>query len=215
MSDLRTLLLVCLLAQCALNGRRADTGETTAGWRKSPSNPVLGGKLGTCFDVSVIKDGEGFRMWFSWRPKHSIALSESRDGVRWSKPTIVLRPNRASGWEQKVNRPVVLKTPGGYHIWYTGQTPSRSCIGYATSRDGRTWTRRSAKPVLSPEAPWEKVAVMCPHVLWDEPAGLYRMWYSGGEQIGLAIHEGNALGFGRAGPAVERAEPPDRKPPQR
>jgi predicted GH43/DUF377 family glycosyl hydrolase len=44
--------------------------------------------------------------------------------------------------------------------------------------------------VLSPEEPWEKVAVMCPHVLWDEPARLFRMWYSGGEQ-----NEPNAIGY--------------------
>ncbi|HKM52332.1 MAG TPA: hypothetical protein VJY33_02920 [Isosphaeraceae bacterium] len=31
---------------------------------------------------------------------------------------------------------------------------------------------------------------MCPHVLWDEQAKLYRMWYSGGEQ-----YEPNAIGF--------------------
>jgi beta-1,2-mannobiose phosphorylase / 1,2-beta-oligomannan phosphorylase len=33
------------------------------------------------------------------------------------------------------------------------------------------------------------VAVMCPHVLFDEKAGLYRMWYSGGEQ-----YEPDAIG---------------------
>ncbi len=31
---------------------------------------------------------------------------------------------------------------------------------------------------------------MCPHVLWDEQAKLYRMWYSGGEQ-----EEPNAIGY--------------------
>jgi hypothetical protein len=38
----------------------------------------------------------------------------------------------------------------------------------------------SNQPVLSPEQPWEKVAVMCPHVLWDAQAGLFRLWYSSG-----------------------------------
>ena len=48
----------------------------------------------------------------------------------------------------------------------------------------------SDKPVLSAEMPWEKVAVMCPHVIYDETAKLYRMWYSGGEQ-----YEPNAIGY--------------------
>ncbi|MGC8642423.1 MAG: hypothetical protein ACP5XB_21390, partial [Isosphaeraceae bacterium] len=55
--------------------------------------------------------------------------------------------------------------------------------------DGQTWTRRSSKPVLAPDHPWEKVAVMCPHVLFDSGSGHYRMWYSGGEQ-----NEPNAIG---------------------
>jgi beta-1,2-mannobiose phosphorylase / 1,2-beta-oligomannan phosphorylase len=164
--------------------------ETAAGWVKSPGNPVLGGDLGTCFDVSVLKDGDAFRMWFSWRPKKSIALVESRDGIHWSKPVIVLGPNDRTDWEADINRPVVLKDGDIYRMWYTGQSRGRSWIGYATSRDGKTWRRESDKPALSAEAPWEKVAVMCPHVLHDERAGLYRMWYSGGEQ-----YEPDAIGY--------------------
>ena len=144
----------------------------------------MGGKYGTCFDVSVLKEGDTYRMWLSWRPKASVALVESKDGIHWSEPPrIVLGPRKESGWEDDINRPVVLKRPDGYHMWYTGQARGHSWIGYATSADGLSWKRMSAKPVLSPEKPWEKVAVMCPHVLWDEDVKLYRMWYSGGEQM--------------------------------
>jgi predicted GH43/DUF377 family glycosyl hydrolase len=167
-----------------------DRAETAAGWVKHPGNPVLGGDLGTCFDVSVLKEGGRYRMWFSWRPKKSIALVESPDGVRWSEPVIVLGPNEETDWEDDLNRPVVLKNGDRYQMWYTGQARGRSWIGYATSRDGRTWRRMSRRPVLSAEAPWEKVAVMCPHVLFDDRAGTYRMWYSGGEQ-----YEPNAIGY--------------------
>ena len=37
----------------------------------------MGGKYGTCFDISVLKEGDTYRMWLSWRPKKSIALVES------------------------------------------------------------------------------------------------------------------------------------------
>lgn len=163
--------------------------ENNGGWFKSKVNPVLGGALGTCFDVALLKEGDTFRMWFSWRPKASIALVESKDGIHWSAPVIALGPDRHTDWEADVNRPVVLKRPDGYHMWYTGQAKEHSWIGHATSQDGKTWTRDGHKPVLSPEQPWEKVAVMCPHVLWDEQQRQYRMWYSGGEQ-----HEPNAIG---------------------
>jgi predicted GH43/DUF377 family glycosyl hydrolase len=183
------LSLFCTWAAMAL-GRDGKDAESSAGWVKYEHNPVLGGKLGTCFDVSVLKIDGTFRMWFSWRPKKSIALTESRDGVTWSDPQIVLPPRADSGWEDDINRPVVMKLGDTYHMWYTGQSHGRSRIGYATSGDGRTWQRMSRDAVLSPEAAWEKVAVMCPHVLWDENAKQFRMWYSAGEQ-----NEPNAIGY--------------------
>jgi predicted GH43/DUF377 family glycosyl hydrolase len=164
--------------------------ETTAGWAKHPKNPVLGGDLGTCFDISVLKEGDTYRMWFSWRPKKSIALVESKDAVRWSKPVIVLGPNNQTDWESDLNRPVVIKNGDLYQMWYTGQARGKSWIGYATSKDRVAWERMSNKPVLSAEQPWEKVAVMCPHVIYDNQAKQYRMWYSGGEQ-----GEPNAIGY--------------------
>lgn len=169
--------------------------ETAGGWAKSPANPVLGGKLGTCFDVAVLKEGDAYRMYFSWRPKKAVALAESKDGIHWGEPAIALGPDDKSGWEADVNRPVVLKRDAGdgkatYHMWYTGQAKGRSAIGYATSPDGKTWARHGDKPVLSAEKPWEKVAVMCPHAAWDEDARQYRMWYSGGEQ-----YEPDAIGY--------------------
>jgi predicted GH43/DUF377 family glycosyl hydrolase len=166
------------------------TVETTAGWIKYPKNPVLGGDLGTCFDISVLKEGDTYRMWFSWRPKKSIALVESKDGIEWTKPSIVFGPNDKTSWENDLNRPVVIKNGDVYQMWYTGQANGKSWIGYATSKGGKAWHRESDMPVLSAELPWEKVAVMCPHVIYDTRTKLYRMWYSGGEQ-----GEPNAIGY--------------------
>jgi len=176
----------------------ADAGvETTAGWAKHEGNPILGGTLGTCFDIAVLKEGDTFRMWFSWRPKKSVALVESKDGIHWSEPLIVLGPNAQTDWEADINRPGVLKRADGYHMWYTGQARGGSWLGYATSPDGKTWKRMSARPVLSPEKPWEKVAVMCPHVIWDEQTGSFRMWYSGGDQ-----YEPDAIGYATSSDGV-------------
>jgi predicted GH43/DUF377 family glycosyl hydrolase len=187
---MRFLIPMAALGAIVVAAWAGPPADTAAGWRKSDHNPVLGGKLGTCFDVALLKEGDRYRMWFSWRPKRSLALVESRDGVHWGEPVIVLGPNPADGWEDDVNRPVVLKRPDGYHLWYTGQAKGHSWIGYATSADGVTWRRASDKPVLAPDAAWEKAAVMCPHVLWDEKARQYRMWYSGGEQ-----YEPDAIGY--------------------
>ncbi len=180
------LLWVCVSVSAAADRPSSPfasaSAETSAGWIKYDGNPVLGDQYGTCFDISVLTEGNTYRMWVSWRPKASIALVQSTDGMHWSKPQIVLGPRKETGWEDEVNRPVVVKRTDGYHLWYTGQTKDHSWIGYAASSDGISWNRMSDKPVLSPESPWEKTAVMCPHVLWDERTRRFRMWYSGGEQ---------------------------------
>jgi len=196
--DMKRSLIVWLLSVTPLGPAQGgelaaiqepSQSETAGGWVKDPSSPVLGGALGTCFDVSVLREGGRYRMWFSWRPKKSIALVESSDGIHWSTPEIVLGPNEKTDWEADLNRPVVLKIGNRYEMWYTGQARGRSWIGHAVSPDGKTWRRTSNRPVLSAEAAWEKVAVMCPHVLFDRESQRYRMWYSGGEQ-----YEPNAIG---------------------
>ena len=180
----------------------ASTSESSGGWIKSAANPVLGGDLGTCFDLTLLKEAETYRMWFSWRPRKSLALAESKDGIHWSQPRIVLGPNPATDWEEDINRPTVIKRPDGYHLWYTGQARGHSSIGYATSADGKSWTRRVSKPVLTADCAWEKVAVMCPHVLFDQDSGLYRMWYSGESKTSPTPSGMRPVGMGSPGPRI-------------
>ena len=130
-------------------------------------------------------------MWLSWRPKQSIALVESKDGIHWSEPPRSSSAHdQETGWEDDINRPVVLKRADGYHMWYTGQANGHSWIGYATSPDGMTWKRMSDKPVLSPEKPWERWRSCARTCSGSRQAKLFRMWYSGGEQ-----YEPNAIGY--------------------
>jgi predicted GH43/DUF377 family glycosyl hydrolase len=199
------LLLLVVLVTSAMLWKWWYMQDTSSGWVKSGENPVLGGNLGTVFDISVMEEDSVFSMWFSWRPKSSVAVVKSNDGIHWSKPIIALKPNKATGWENYVNRIVVVKRPDGYHMWYTGQTTQNSYIGHAISPDGKTWTRTSDKPVLAPDLLWEKEAVMVPHVLWDEDKHVYKMWYSGGDQ-----YEPDAIGYAESSDGqtwVKRSEP--------
>jgi len=166
--------------------------DLNAQWVKYENNPVLGGReLGTVFDVSVLKVGKEYVMYSSWRPKRSVAVSSSADGMSWTVPEIVLSPNEFTDWEDDINRPSILFKDGIYHLWYTGQYKGvNSWIGYAISNDGKNFVRQGDKPVISPTEPWEKVAVMCPHVIWDEKEKIFKMWYSGGEQ-----YEPDAIGY--------------------
>ena len=169
---------------------------TAAGWEKCEQSPVLGGDLGTCFDVSVLRQGNIYKMYFSWRPQKCIALCESTDGITWSVPRKCIEPRSTKqGWEDDLNRPAVLFRDGKYHMWYTGQylpgkTDGTSHIFYAVSHDGIKFERVCDIPVLYPKEEWEKSALMCPDVMWDNEAQIYKMWYSGGEQ-----YEPNAIGY--------------------
>lgn len=163
--------------------KRAVFPPENGGWHKYEGNPVLGNDdLGTCFDIYVMEDAEGYRMYFSWRNRKSLAVTTSADGITWADPKIILEPRMETGWEDDLNRNCVIRREDGYHMWYTGQAHNaHSWIGYATSPDGYRWKRMSDQPVLFSERPYEGASVMCPCVIWDEKQRLWRMWYSAGE----------------------------------
>jgi predicted GH43/DUF377 family glycosyl hydrolase len=168
-------------------------GGLMAAWTKHPENPVLGPgyTVQALFDCCVVPLGDTLRMWLSWRDLHSIAVSESADGVHWTAPRLVLEHDLAIAWEKDdVNRPYVLNASGTWYMWYTGQNRAegRSAIGLATSSDGTCWERVGPHPVLEAAGGWEKNSVMCPHVLYE--GGRFRMWYSGGE-----MYEPDAIGY--------------------
>lgn len=169
---------------------------TRGGWVKIKENPLLGGELGTCFDIAMLKEDGILRLYFSWRDRANISLCTSTDGIHWDAPQTCIAPRKArAGREDDLNRPSVVKVGTIYHMWYTGQhkpgqADGTSDIFHAVSEDGVHFTRTGDEPVLRAELPWEKQAVMCPSVLWDAQEKKFRMWYSGGEQ-----YEPTAIGY--------------------
>ncbi len=168
---------------------------TRGGWKKDQDNPVFGDGYGVCFDVSVLFENKTYKMWFSWRTKHGIGYTESKDGKHWGKPSLVLEPVPQSNWESdEVNRPSVVYHDGQYLMWYSGQMypyqeKGTSALGLAVSEDGVHWIREG-KPVLIPAGGWEGHAIMCPYVMYDKTNQYFRMWYSGGSN-----HEPDAIGY--------------------
>jgi predicted GH43/DUF377 family glycosyl hydrolase len=162
---------------------------TATEWTKYAGNPVLGGELGTCFDVSLDVSETRHRMWFSWRPKRGIGYAESSDGLRWHPhPEIVLGPDPGNPAENvEVTRPYVLVEGDSLTMWYAAHGDHRVVIARATSEDGLAWERNAV--VLEPSEPWEKDALMCPSVVRDAES-TYHLWYSGGER-----YEPDAIGY--------------------
>ncbi len=182
-------LLLTVLAMAPVGKGVARNVSAHGGWVKYDGGPVLGSpELGTCFDANVIAEGQApLNMYFSWRPRKSIALSRSQDGITWTEPQIVLKCDSTSGWEDLVNRSTTIYWKGQYHMWYTGQVfpaghaQGISSIGYAVSDDGVNFRRVQREPVLKPEMQYEGCSVMCPYVMYDEERQVLRMWYSSGE----------------------------------
>jgi beta-1,2-mannobiose phosphorylase / 1,2-beta-oligomannan phosphorylase len=66
-TKMKTLLMLpilgsLLLAAIQATGKDQAPTDTTAGWVKCAKNLVLDGALGTCFDISVLKEGDTYRM---------------------------------------------------------------------------------------------------------------------------------------------------------
>jgi predicted GH43/DUF377 family glycosyl hydrolase len=85
-------------------------------------------------------------------------------------------------------------------MFYIGfRDEAHAQIGVARSKDGITgWQRHPANPILRPgKDRWDADAVYKPYAIFDGKRWL--LWYNGrrggAEQIGVAIHDCEDLGF--------------------
>ena len=138
----------------------------------------------------VLRVGDEWWLWYNGRTDDrftgSIGLATSQDGLTWEKqndgnPVFAHGPP-GSFDSTKVDHPAVLRFDGQFHVWYTaGDDVSRYTVGYATSPDGRRWTRQNnSQPVLRPgdAGRFDDQAVLHPAVVRDE-LGVLHMWYNG------------------------------------
>jgi len=87
-----------------------------------------------------------------------------------------------------------------YLMFYIGfRDVDHAQIGVARSRDGIShWQRHPANPIIRPgHNQWDHDACYKPYAIYDGARWL--LWYNGRhgslEQIGLALHQGEDLGF--------------------
>lgn len=167
----------------ALNRRTAyDYPPENDGWIKYGS-PILGGEAGTFYDPFVRRIDNHYIMMVSHRNTKSIVRCDSNDGIHWSNPVSVLKPNKESGWEDRVNRACYWIKDGVWYLWYTGMNEKEAKIGLAVSKDGYSFKRYQQNPIIVPTESHEQGAVMNPCVLWDDADFVFKMWYSAGEKF--------------------------------
>lgn len=68
-----------------------------------------------------------------------------------------------------------------FHMWYTAGGYGEWEIGYATSRDGISWSRDGRNPVVrrGERGRWDFLTASFPWVNQAHPDSAFRMWYTG------------------------------------
>lgn len=176
-------------------------------WVKYSSNPVLRPSsvdLRFLTTPNVVKTSALFNMWYAARGEGDQPLSQvqrilyatSFDGVHWEKytgvPKVALEPNSTvDAWDSgSVYSPTVYIDGTNYGMWYSAlnHTYLEPRIGFATSKDGTSWTRFSGNPVLNPgpSGSWDSVGVENPSIIIGKLG--FMLFYDGiGETIAGSI----------------------------
>ena len=164
-------------------------------FRSASAGPVLspvdalsvdGYSIGGMSIQRISGDGDKYYMWYAGVPESEFAqriyLATSSDGMTWTKePTPVLELGIPGAFDSRqLTKPSVIYDPANvaapFRMWYAAEDETSGAIGYATSMDGRTWTKLGE--VLPPGKPGmaDSYRVMQPCVLIDN--GVYFMWYT-------------------------------------
>jgi predicted GH43/DUF377 family glycosyl hydrolase len=165
---------------------------------RTPHEPYM-----TMAPNMLVEDGR-WTMWYGsgtgwveidgkFEPTYQIKVAYSDDGLTWRQTNHVCIPK---AHELEANtRPAVLRTADGYEMWFCYRS-SRDYrdgsgsyrLGYATSKDGRDWTRQPDPEGLQPTGQgWNASTMSYPSVIAVD-----------GRKV--MVHNGD--GFGQSGIGV-------------
>ncbi len=138
---------------------RATSANGTA-WTKAAENPLIGPGTWNPNGADpgpIIVENDTYKMWFKGYDPTGVAgfgYAQSTDGINWTLSGLnpVFRPGPAGAWDENIDEIAGIVHDGSeYRMWYEGYRngPGPSQLGYATSPDGRVWTKSAANPVLT------------------------------------------------------------------
>jgi predicted GH43/DUF377 family glycosyl hydrolase len=188
----------------AADQRRVGYATSTDGinWTKYGTGAVLTVGGAAAWDSAhvsmpnVVKVGENnFKMWYSGEngSESGIGYATSTDGITWTKPVAAaVLPYLGYDWDATPYAPKVIYDGKSYHMWYSGCNFSGSdCqIGYASSPDGTTWTRRQMVLPLGGVGAFDRISADYGCVL--QVGSTLRMFYSGYDSASYAIGSATA-----------------------
>ena len=144
--------------------------------------------------MCVQRVGTTYYMWYTGVPENefaqSIYLATSADGLNWTKEaTPVLQRGAPGSFDSRqLGKPSVVYDPTNiaapFRMWYAGEGDLGGSIGYATSLDGRLWTKYMPEGATEPQPVYapgkigmaDSYRVTHPCVLIAN--GVYFMWYT-------------------------------------
>ena len=181
-------------------------------WTRKSETPVLSPESAwektsvMCPNVLWDERAKIFQMWYSGGDQYepdAIGYATSPDGLHWTKHpgNPIFTPDPRNVYEQyKVAGAQVLRWKDWFYIVYIGyRDMDHAQISIARSRDGLTnWERHPRNPIVRPgQDAFDQDACYKPFMIFDGRHWL--LWYNGRhgglEQIALALHEGEDLGF--------------------
>jgi predicted GH43/DUF377 family glycosyl hydrolase len=185
-------MVMCLLLVAVVVFANGDAFGQFA-WTKDSRNPIFSGGGTGAWDNDVgtplvifNSDSARYEMWYTGSlPSGGIGFAISNDGIAWTRSANPVLSRSAGTWDSYfLGAPCVIRENGQYRMWYTGAAASSPIgvgvtrIGYATSPDGRNWTKYAGNPVLTAGASaWEAGAVAICSIV--KSAAGYVMFYTG------------------------------------
>lgn len=129
------------------------TSDDGTRWKRHPGNPVVDcGNSNHVNDPSVVRHDGTFYMYYTdalVAEIDRIHLAVSDDGTTWRKEGLAVDVGPPGSWDSfKVGRPSAIFEAGLFKMWYDGNDGKARHVGYATSQDGRRWTKSKANPVM-------------------------------------------------------------------
>lgn len=155
-------------------------------------------------DPSVVRVGNLWHMYYTDAPTGEddrIWLATSTTLAGFQKLQQVLGPGAPGSWEaQKVGRPAVLLEGGVFKLWYDGQDGKARHVGYATSSDGKSFTRHPLNPIFKNAGAIDVKAVGGVYVMLRE-AGDGTYWATSVDGVHCWTDRGKL--FGKSGQAYD------------
>ncbi len=169
-------------------------------FRRVQTDPVLKPALPLSVDgfgvggMCVQRVGTTYYMWYTGVPENEFAqniyLATSTDGLTWTKEATPVLERGAPGSfdSRQLGKPTVVydqtNLAAPFRMWYAGEGDLGGSIGYATSLDGRTWTKyvpegaTESQPVYTPGKIGMADSYRVTHPCVLIANGVYFMWYT-------------------------------------